>query len=92
MTDKIKEITDLIISERNRVKDRHGSEFEISYTPNDWVSIINHYLSEEVSRGGRKPSKNEYQDSLIKAAVVIIAALENIDNMVSKKHLYLNEK
>jgi len=72
--------------ERERQFNLPGSEFDIKNTPNDWISIIGHYTNRDVFRSGRKPLKDEFEDSLIKAAAVILAALEHSENMKTKGH------
>jgi hypothetical protein len=81
MSERRVEILRRIQEERLRQFMLPGSEWDVKNTPNDWVAIATHYLSEEVRRGGLKPSQDEFEDALIKAAAVIIAALENTDTM-----------
>jgi hypothetical protein len=81
MSDRRDEIIRLILEERNRQFMLPGSEWDQRNTPNDWVAIATHYLSEEVRRGGSRPFKDDYEASLLKAAAVIIAALEKTDMM-----------
>ncbi|RYD63177.1 MAG: hypothetical protein EOP83_12810 [Verrucomicrobiaceae bacterium] len=70
-----------IESERQRQFDLPGSEYDVRNTPNDWAAIAMHYLSGEVRRAGSMPSRADYEDSLIKAGAVILAALEHAENM-----------
>lgn len=81
MSDRRAEILQRIHDERIRQFNLPGSEWDMRNTPNDWVAIIGHYLNEEVRRGGFNPGKEEFEDSLIKAAATIVAALENTDAM-----------
>jgi hypothetical protein len=70
-----------IIAERERQFNLPGIEFDIRNRPNDWTTIAAHYLFEDVRRGPVKPSRQTYEDCLIKAAAVILAALEHCDTM-----------
>ena len=80
------EIITRILAERERQFNLPGIEYDIRNTPNDWTSIIAHYLHEEVRRGPLKPTRENYEDSLVKAAAVIIAALEHCSKMDSNNH------
>lgn len=75
-----------IEAERVRQVNLPGSELDARNTPNDWVAIASHYLNEEVRRGGSLPDRQDYEDGLIKAAAVVLAALEHMDVMASKDH------
>lgn len=70
------ELLDRIEKERLRQLDIPGSEFDLTNTPNEWAAIAAHYLTEDVRRGGYKPTRESFEDSFIKAAAVILAALE----------------
>ncbi len=70
-----------IVNERARHSDLPGREFDVTNTPNDWVAIVGRYLFEETRRGAMKPSQENFEDSLVKAAAVILAALEYCDHM-----------
>lgn len=72
-----------IEAERARQIDLPGSEMDVRNTPNEWTAIVAHYVTEEVRRGGHKPSRAAFENSLVKAAAVILAALENGDSMQS---------
>lgn len=80
------EIISSILSEREKHKTLHGSEWDANNSPNDWISLICHYASVEIKRKGVKPEKDFFIDSLIKCSAVIIAALENIQKMQDSKH------
>lgn len=73
-----------VLAERERQTELPGLEYDVRNGPSDWVSIAAHYLFEEIGRGGGKPSRAAFEDSLIKAAAVILAALEHGDHM--QKH------
>lgn len=76
-----------IADERARQSDLPGSEWDAKNTPGDWVAIVNHYVSSEVRRNGMVPSVEEFEDNLIKAAAVILAALENVQIMKDRGEL-----
>lgn len=54
---------------------------DVRNTPNEWAAIVAHYVTAEVRRGGLEPSRDAFETGLIKAAAVILAALENCDSM-----------
>jgi hypothetical protein len=76
-----------IRAERQRQAELPGSEWDARNTPNDWVAIVTHYVGSEVRRNGLVPEVDEFKDKLIKAAAVILAALENIDIMKAREEL-----
>jgi hypothetical protein len=84
MTSRRDEIVERIREERVRQFNLPGSEFDARNTPNDWAAIASHYLNENVRRGGNFPDKAAFEASLIKAAAVIIAALEHSDTIMKK--------
>lgn len=84
MLDKIIE---QIRAERQRQADLPGSEWDAKNTPGDWVAIVSHYVSSEVRRNGMVPLADDFEDKLVKAAAVIIAALENLEVMKSRDEL-----
>jgi hypothetical protein len=88
MADKLDALLDLIRQERDRQRSLPGAEFDVKNSVNDWVAIASHYLSEPAKRkgptshwGGVSVSKADYEDSLIKAAAVIVAALEHSETL-----------
>lgn len=87
MSSRREHLMNLILEERARQFNLPGSEFDARNTPNDWVAIAMHYLGEEVRRGGAMPDEKAFERGLIKAAAVIMAALENIPSMTEKSHL-----
>lgn len=87
MQQKRKEILDKILSERERQLNLPGSEWDARREPNDWLSTVIHYASRNCSRIGNIPKKEEFEDSLVKAAAVILAALEHSENMTDDKKL-----
>ncbi|AUZ95030.1 hypothetical protein FDI40_gp249 [Agrobacterium phage Atu_ph07] len=87
MSTKTTDILDRIKNERDRQNSLHGSEMDSKNSPGDWVSMVGHYLMKDVRRNGVYPSKENYEDSLIKAAAVIVAALEHTEIMENRKEL-----
>jgi hypothetical protein len=88
MQDKVQSLIARIISERERQKTLPGSEWDSKNSVNDWIAIASHYLSQQakrkgstrINRGGTV-SQNDFEDDLIKAAAVILAALEYSDHL-----------
>lgn len=70
---------DLIATERTRQESLPGSEYDQKHSQNDWIAISTMYLSRAASRKHIPTSREEYRDGLIKAAAVILAALEHDD-------------
>lgn len=70
-----------IEAERRRHIELPGSEMDVRNSPNEWAAIAGHYLTGEVRRGGHKPERQVFEDNFIKAAAVILAALENTTSM-----------
>ncbi len=83
----IEEMIEKIRQERQRQFDLPGSEWDAQNTPGDWIALINHYVSKEVRAKGIAPVGTEFEDSLIKAAAVILAALEHIPDMSNRDQL-----
>ena len=81
------DILEMIINERNRQFNLPGSEWDAIKAPNDWISVANHYLSEESRRNSELPKKEDFEESLVKSAAIILAALEHIDIMKKNKTL-----
>jgi hypothetical protein len=81
------EILKKILDERNKQASQPGSEYDANNAPNDWGSIISHYVNRECRRYNIIPERNDYEDSLIKAAAVLVAALEHLDVMKCKGNL-----
>lgn len=76
-----------IENERSRQLDVPGSENDVRNTPSEWVAMAAHYLTRDVRRGGFVPDREMFEGNLIKAAAVIIAALENAYTMETLGHL-----
>lgn len=75
-----------IEAERDRQFNLPGSENDVRNTPNDFVAIACRYLSQEVKRFGNLPYREDFEESLVKAAAVILAALESAPTMQSLGH------
>jgi len=78
---------ELIKEERERQKLLPGSEFDLTNGPNDWTAIAAKYLSESARCHGVAPHSDEFQNSLVKAAAVIFAAMDHIEHMEKNKKL-----
>ncbi len=76
-----------VLDERSRHFHLPGSEWDARHTPNDWISIIGSYVHREASRNGQSPSREDFEDSMIKAAAIIVAALEHTSVMESQGKL-----
>ena len=74
-------IISAILDERSRQLDLPRTEYDSQKNPNDWASIAGHYLFENSVRGGSIQDSAEIELSFIKAAAVIIAALEHMKQM-----------
>lgn len=68
-----------ISGERDRQFDLPGSEFDQLHSMNDWIAIAAQYLTRCADRKHTKSNKTEQRESLIKAAAVIVAAVEHLD-------------
>jgi len=94
MADKLSELLDRIKQERDRQKTLPGSEWDAKNSVNDWIAIAGHYLNEPAMRKssasylrGGGIEQDEYEECLIKAAAVILAALEHSDTLKSNGEL-----
>ncbi len=65
--------------ERDRQFNLPGSEFDQLHSMNDWIAIAGQYLTRCADRKHTQSSKEDQTESLIKAAAVIIAALEHLN-------------
>jgi hypothetical protein len=75
------EMVERILSERDRHFNLPGSEWDVQNTPNDWIAIAATYLTSASSRKHTKPVAADFEEDMVKAAAVILAALENIQSM-----------
>lgn len=86
------EIIELIIAERNRQLENPNSSSDYHKTKNDWAALAAYYLFEGASRSDKHVTFEEFRESLIKTAAVLIAALEtsysledsNVQDLLSK--------
>lgn len=78
------DILNRISSERDRQLNMPGSEEDVCKNPNDFIAIAVSYLSEEARRFGHRPTQEDYEESLVKAAAVIVAALEVTPMMITR--------
>ena len=76
-----------VAAERERQKQLWGSEYDLKHGPNDWSAIAGSYLNAEVSNKGRSPNNSQWRDTMVKAAAVIVAALEHEENMCKQGRL-----
>lgn len=82
-----KELVEKIIAERERQLNLPGAEWDVKNSPNDWGAIAASYCLSSTSRKYTNPTSTDFEDDLIKAAAVILAALENIPNMKNENKL-----
>lgn len=75
------EIVGRIVQERARQFDLPGREWDVRHSPNDWIAIVASYCLGEVQRGMVRSSRSEYEDGLVKAGAVLLAALEHCERM-----------
>lgn len=92
MNPGISSIVERILQERDRQRSLPGSEFDSENSVNDWVSIAAMYLTEPANRKwvghwGGASNSSEFEDSLIKAAAVIVAALEHTAHLKQRGEL-----
>lgn len=87
MNQKRQELIQKILEERQRQLNLPGSEYDAKRDPNDWLAISGRYLFGSAFTKNIPPTSEDYADNLIKAAAVILAALENIDKMKELKYL-----
>lgn len=68
-----------ISGERDQQYHLPGSEYDQLHSMNDWIAIAAQYLTRSADRKHSKSVHSEQRDSLIKAAAVIVAAIEHLD-------------
>lgn len=88
MSERSVKLLERIVAERDRQKTLPGSEYDAKNSVNDWIAIAGHYLNEPAKRKssasynrGSIPTQEDYEASLIKAAAVILAALEHAETL-----------
>ena len=79
-------IIERILAERERHFNMPYREQDVLNTPNDWVAIIGRYVFEETRRGIVKPDRQNFEDNLVKAGAVLLAALEQCEMMQRDGH------
>ena len=79
MTPSRESILSEISGERDRQYNLPGSEYDQLHDMNDWIAIAAQYLTRCADKKHTKSDPNEQRGSLIKAAAVIIAAIEHLD-------------
>jgi hypothetical protein len=84
MHDRRRDIVERIIGERERNFSLPGSETDTLKGVNDWLMTAIFYLSQARQRGAEQTTQLDYEDELVKAAAIILAALEHADFMSSK--------
>mgnify|MGYP006422601267 CR=1 FL=1 len=75
------DIVAMILDERIRQFELPGSEWDANKTPNDWIAVATHYLTENTNRNSTIPNSDEFEENLIKASAIILAAIEHIKTM-----------
>ena len=80
-------IIDEIKQERSRQYNLPGREWDIKNSPNDWIAIAGHYLTDSAKRKGQPPNMDNWHTNMVKAAAVIIAALEHQSTMEEQEQL-----
>jgi hypothetical protein len=84
MNQKRKTFVKRIQAERERQFDLPGRECDVSKGTDNWCATVLRYVGEVTNRGGRPPLAGDFEDAMIKAGAVVLAALEHIDVMKSK--------
>lgn len=82
---KREDILSAIREERQRHSSLYGAEFDLKNGINDWSAIASGYVLQEIRRKGVKPETASWRDSMIKAAAVLVAALEHEDYLREQK-------
>lgn len=83
MSARRQEIVESVLRERERHFNMPNSEWDVKNSPNDWIAIAAAYLTSASTRKHTTPLVSDFEDDLVKAAAVILAALENIQSMRS---------
>jgi hypothetical protein len=79
MTPSRENILGEISGERDRQYNLPGSEYDQLHGMNDWIAIAAQYLTRCADKKHTKSDPIEQRGSLIKAAAVIVAAIEHLD-------------
>ncbi len=83
----IDDLVSAVLAERARQFDLPGTEHDVSKGPNDWIATISSYLCSVAARSGVPPKQEDFEDALIKAMAVSLAALQHSDMMRKKNTL-----
>jgi len=73
-----------IVDERDRQFNLPGREFDLHNRPNDWIALICKYASRDSGSLHTAPLHSDFEDDLIKAGAIVLAALEHIDVMLAR--------
>jgi len=84
MSEKRSELLARIERERERQFMLPGSESDGKKGVNDWLVTATSYLTDARQRGFSRPSIEEFEDGMVKAAAVILAGLEYAAHMKSE--------
>lgn len=87
MTQRRDSFVEALLAARARQFLHPGSESDVAKRPNDWVGTIINYLAEATDRFGVPATREDFEDALVKAGAVILAALEHSEDMQNKKRL-----
>jgi hypothetical protein len=68
-----------ISGERDRQYNLPGSEYDQLHNMNDWIAIAAQYLTRSADKKHTKGDPADQRESLVKAAAVIVAAIEHLD-------------
>lgn len=77
MSKNRQEFIQKILEEREKQCNLPGSEWDMKNTPNDWIAIASYYFSQAGTRKHMTNTIDDFEDDMIKAAAVILAALEH---------------
>ena len=86
------DIIDMIVKEREKQSENPNTLSDTQKTKNDWTSLAGYYLFESSSRTDKHVTFEEFRDSLIKSAAVILAALETSFSLDDEKLVELLSK
>jgi hypothetical protein len=87
MIQRRQQLLQKIAEERQRQLNLPGSEYDSKRDPNAWLAIAGRYLFGSAYTKNIPINRADYEDDLIKAAAVILAALEHSDKMVDNGFL-----
>jgi hypothetical protein len=87
MPENRKKFIEMIEGERERNFMLPGTEDDVLKGPNDWAMAIIFYLAQLRQNGTRRLTKSQFEDELIKASAIALAALEHSQLMVAQGFL-----